>query len=177
MSFDQQTSIASLQQSGQLLGQPLKTTDAWFSLSQKLEGDWPAWRGESLTRELLESVGQSWSSLDVNLKAKLLMALVALKKSVATQLEDQIRNLFDLALQVRIFVDSILFSLARIRPIGCGSLPNSFRAFWRGKWTLTSTNIPTRSWPIQSSTCAAFSMVCLKVHCLEWIFWRFFAHE
>lgn len=91
--------------------QPTKTTDAWYWLSQKLEGDWPSWKGESLTRDVLENLSQSWSSLDVNLKMKLLFALIALKKSVASQLEDQIRNLFGLALQVRNILFFIIFHL------------------------------------------------------------------
>jgi hypothetical protein len=76
-------------------------TDLLYLLSQKLEGNWPSWKGENLTREVLENVliEKNWSSLDVNLKLKLLFALTTLKKSVVKELSDVISKILELASQ------------------------------------------------------------------------------
>jgi hypothetical protein len=76
-------------------------TDLLYLLSQKLEGNWPSWKGENLTREVLENVliEKNWFSLDVNLKLKLLFALTTLKKSVVKELSDVISKILVLASQ------------------------------------------------------------------------------
>lgn len=76
-------------------------TDLLYFLSQKLEGNWPSWKGENLTREVLENVliEKNWFTLDVNLKLKLLFALTTLKRSVLRELSDLISKILGLAFQ------------------------------------------------------------------------------